>query len=342
VTVVMAVFNEERYLPRKLYNMLNNYDYPQDQMEFVIVSDGSTDKTNGILQSQTDPRLKIIYRPERAGKAEALNCAFKVASGEVVVFTDARQTLEVSAVRNLVRSFYDPLVGCVSGALHFDPDQDVASTMHGERIKMGVENCIRKWEGETGSTIGALGAFYATRRIAIKPIPPGTILDDCYIPLETVYQGFRCVFDEAARAWDNIQPTPAQEFARKVRTITGIYQLLRLSPWLISFRNPVLFELISHKLLRLVMPFAHFGAFLSAGLVGGRFYQFAFLAQLALLVLSGLPFVISSRSIPMKLANIALSVLILNAAAAVALVTFVTGKRISWAGSEQPKASGVM
>ncbi len=248
------------------------------------------------------------------------------------MFTDVRQRLESQAIRNIVSNFADPAIGCVSGALHFVPIDDASGPIHGDQVKMHLENKVRKWEGMTGSTIWALGAFYAVRKDALTRLPKGTILDDCYIPLETIRQGFRSIFDETACAWDDLQPTSSQEFARNVRTITGIYQLIRLSPWLIRPTSPVFWAFFSHKVLRLVMPFAHLVALLSAALITQRFYEIAFTAQVFFFLLAAVAKFVPPSSIFVKPVNIALSVWLLNTAAAVALYKFLTGKTIEWAG----------
>src|SRR4029077_9607339 len=129
----------------------------------------------------------------------------------IVVFTDARQIIAPDALKELVANFADPSVGCVSGELVI-ADQLAAVSSQGVGLYWRMEKKIRYWESLSGSTVGATGAFYAVRRSLISPLPEGTILDDVYIPLQVVQQGFRVVFEPRAIATDDLTPGPRQEF----------------------------------------------------------------------------------------------------------------------------------
>ncbi|MGA8344411.1 MAG: glycosyltransferase, partial [Candidatus Sulfotelmatobacter sp.] len=193
VSIVMVVRNEERTLPRKLSN-LAALDYPPERLEFVVVSDGSSDRTTEILsEAAKDGRFHILVSPEPKGKACRLNEALALAKGEIAVFMDARQKIEPDAVRLLLENFADPTVGCVSGELMLG---DAAS---GEAEKrMGIywrmEKKIRALESASDSVVGATGALYAARRSLLVPIPVETILDDVLFPLHVSRQGARVVF----------------------------------------------------------------------------------------------------------------------------------------------------
>lgn len=330
VSVIIAVHNGEKYIGRKLNNILTKWAYPPEKIEVLVVSDGSTDGTDAILRSQTDPRVQALFSSERQGKAAALNRAVPLAKGEIVVFTDVRQLVEPDGVRHIVSRFADPTVGCVSGQLMLG-ELTLTSHADGDAFKWAVENKTREWEGATNSVVGALGAFYAVRRELIVPIPPGTILDDCYVPLNVVRAGSRTVFEGEARAWDDIKPTFQQEFRRKVRTITGNYQLVRLMPWLLTWKNPVLFEFISHKLLRLIVPFAQGAIFVLSALIPGHFYHAIFIAQLVVFALALIGVFLREGGIVSRGAAIALTLVVLNVAAVVALLNFVRRKENVWA-----------
>lgn len=330
VTVLLAVHNEERVLEEKLHNMFNRYEYPQELLQFVIVSDGSNDGTNPILRSVTDPRARVLIRDQREGKAAAITAGMQVATGELVMFTDARQVVDPGALRILASNFADPIIGCVSGSLHFRQGE---GPLHGEVMKMDMENRIRELEGITGSTVGVLGALYAARRELLKPVPRGTILDDCYTPLSIVHQGYRCVLDNDAKAWDRIALTPKQEFNRKVRTITGLYQLMRLLPWLVNPFNSMFWRFFSHKICRLLLPFAHAALLVSAALCAGGFYHAIFILQIVLLCLALIAPLVPKGNFISRVADVPLTIAILNLAATIALVKFVTGRKIVWAGA---------
>lgn len=330
VSVVIAVHDEEQHLPSKLCN-LSALDYPGDRLETIVISDGSLDATNDILASWQDCNRgrQAVLLPDHGGKANALNHGIARAHGEIVVFTDARQTIGRSALKNLLASFADPSVGCVSGELVIGENPRSACAL-GVGMYWRLEKKIRYWEALVGSTVGATGAFYAVRRCLLSPVPRETILDDVYIPLQVVRQGKRVVFEPTAVATDNLVTSAKQEFRRKVRTLVGNYQLLRLTPWVVTRPNPVRFQFFCHKLLRLVAPFALVGLFVSAFGLREGIYQGAFGFQVCFYAFATLS-AFRTQGIISRLSGIALTFLVLNTAAAVAFIYFITGKKTVWA-----------
>ncbi len=327
VSIIMAVRNEASVLPRKLRNLVE-LDYPSDLYELIVVSDGSTDATNTILAAFAHPRLRVIALPQQ-GKACALNAGIEAAKGEILVFTDARQRLAADAVRRLAANFADPLVGCVSGELLLERAAG-AGPVDGVGLYWQIEKKLRQWEGAGGSAIGATGALYAVRRNLIVPLPAGTILDDVYIPMHVARQGARVVFEPKAQVWDHLSSRPEQEFRRKVRTLTGNYQLLQLAPWLLTRANPLRFEFISHKLLRLAVPFALLITLVSSLLAHGWGYQLAAVAQLAFYGMAALAMLGTSFGLLDRVAKLAMTFVMLNTAAVAALISFVFGRKQLW------------
>jgi biofilm PGA synthesis N-glycosyltransferase PgaC len=329
VSIVMVVRNEELWLERKLRN-LRELDYPQDRLQIIVVSDGSTDRTESILHDHSDdPTMNVLMNQLSRGKACGLNDAITQVAGEIVLLTDARQTIEPAAVKLMMENFADPEVGCVSGALMLgDPESGEAG--QGMGLYWRIEKTIRDLESKAGSVVGATGALYAVRRELLTSVPEGIILDDVYIPMQVVRQGKRVIFDSRARAWDSPNLGADREFARKVRTLTGNYQLVQLAPWLVSDKNPVCWEFISHKLLRLAVPFALMAILAASIVLPGPIYRIALILQLvfyglgvlALLRVTGGPFA--------RMSDAALTFVVLNAAAAVAFSNFVTGRKTVW------------
>jgi biofilm PGA synthesis N-glycosyltransferase PgaC len=329
ISIVMIVRNEATVLSGKLRNLME-LNYPENLCELVVVSDGSTDDTNQILSYHAQsPRVRVIINSPPKGKAAGLNEAIQAACGEIVVFTDARQRIEPDAVRLLLQNFADPKVGCASGELMLG-DPDSGETAKGIGLYWRIEKAIRELESASASVVGATGALYAARRNLLVALPPETILDDVYIPLHVVRQGTRVVFDERARAWDLPDLGSSREFARKVRTLTGNYQLLQFAPWLLSSENPVRFEFVSHKLLRLIVPFGLAAALISSLLIPAPIYRAAFVIQLAFYGLSTLAMVELKRGGLARVADAAFTFVILNTAALVAFANFVTGRKAAW------------
>lgn len=330
VSIVMVVRNEERWLEGKLRN-LRELDYPQERCQIVVVSDGSTDGTEAILhQSADDPRVQVLMNQLSRGKACGLNDAISLATGEMVVFTDARQTIESGAIRLLMQNFADPEVGCVSGALMLG-NAESGEAAKGMGLYWRIEKEIRELESESGSVIGATGALYAVRRELLSEVPEGTILDDVYIPMQVVRQGKRVVFDERARAWDCPDLGGGLEFARKVRTLSGNYQLVQLAPWVLSRHNPVLLRFVSHKLLRLAVPFALAVMLIASAWLRDPFYRLALILQLAFYGLGLLAILrLLKAGLIGRTADAAGTFVLLNTAAVIAFANFVTGRRTAW------------
>ena len=329
VSIVMAVRNEASALQEKLRN-LAELDYSSDLLEVIIVSDGSTDGTEAILRAHAGPRVRLLLLSSHQGKASALDRAIAAAAHEIVVFTDVRQMIAKDAIRRLVENFADPSVGCVSGELLLGAS-GTSESRQGMGLYWTVEKKVREWESASGSVVGATGALYAVRRALLVPIPAGTILDDVYIPMHVVRQGARVVLDRRAVANDSPDLGAGREFRRKVRTLTGNYQLLQLAPWLLTGSNPLRFEFISHKLSRLVMPFALGTVLVAAGLLNAGIYRAAFIAQLAFYGLALLATIRAIRGPFARIAQAALTFVVLNTAALLAFVNFVGRRKAIWA-----------
>jgi biofilm PGA synthesis N-glycosyltransferase PgaC len=327
--MVLAVYNEEKNLPQKLRN-LDALDYPKERLEVIIISDGSTDGTDAILTAWRGPNRRVVIMATHQGKSTALNHGIAEARGEIICFTDARQTIAPDGLKNLVEQFADPSVGCVSGELMMAAEP-AGKPSDGVGLYWRLEKQIRSWEGLTGSTVGATGAFYAARKDALSPLPGGTILDDVYLPLQVVRNGLRVVFEPRARASDNLKPSLRQEFRRKLRTLTGNYQLLQLAPWVLTRRNPLRLRFICHKLFRLLVPFALLGALGSALWLRRGVYELALVLQLGFYALAVLSVLRVRFGVLSRLSAISLSFLVLNTAAALALVYFILGKTPVWA-----------
>jgi cellulose synthase/poly-beta-1,6-N-acetylglucosamine synthase-like glycosyltransferase len=335
VSVVIAVHNGESTIGNRLKNLLEQH-YPAEQLEIIIVSDGSTDRTVACAQEHVSDRVSVYALDENVGKALALNHGVSVAKGEIIVFTDARQEFRVNAVQMLVANFADATVGCVSGELHFleDPSSKIEAEM-GAYWK--YEKGIRRSESASGSVIGATGCIYAIRRELYQPLPAGTILDDVLTPMNIARSGKRVLFEGQAVAYDIISKDATQEWRRKVRTLAGNWQLFSLAPWiLLPWANPLWWRYMSHKVFRLLVPFCMAILLAVSLLLAPRFFQFFTLLQLAFygVALSGflLPVTRSSR-----LVNLSYFFMVMNLAAVAGFWKWLSG---GCATAWQPAYSG--
>lgn len=254
ISVVLVAHNEGARIARKLDSIFAS-DCQTQICEVLVGSDGSTDDTALVIRAYPDERVRLVAFPERRGKAACLNELIPDCQAEIVVLTDVRQELERSAIRELCANFADVRVGVVSGELMLRHLEETSAAARGIAVYWGYEKFIRKCESRFRSVPGATGAFYAVRKNIFRPIPRETILDDVAIPMRIIARGYHCAFDSAAVAYDEPSQTHAQESIRKRRTIAGCLQLVQQTPeWLDPRANPIWWEFVSHKVLRLVSP----------------------------------------------------------------------------------------
>jgi len=260
VSVIIAVHNGAVFLPDKIRSIMN-LEYPAELLQVIVASDGSTDTTVE-LASQFDV-VSVLNLP-RGGKCAALNAAISCATGEILLLTDVRQTLEPDSLRLLVRNFADPCVGAVSGLLKIRAGPDAESRETGAYWR--YESLIRDCLSSIDSIFGASGAFYALRRSLAVPIPPDILLDDMYLPLAAFRRGYRLIFDTDAIFWD-FPTNRATEFRRKVRTLAGNFQLWAYCPWLLTPANRLLWHFLSYKVARLFLPWLLAAIFIASWLL---------------------------------------------------------------------------
>jgi cellulose synthase/poly-beta-1,6-N-acetylglucosamine synthase-like glycosyltransferase len=279
--VIIAAWREASTIGAKLADLARQR-YPAELVEVIVACDGSDDGTPAAAARAAplfDGRLRVLALANHRGKAAALNAAVALASGEILVFTDARQTLDAGALAALVESFADAEVGAVAGELRLVGDEVAGAYWR-------YEAALRRWEAAAGSCIGVSGALYALRRQLWRPLPLGTILDDLLVPMRVRLAGRRVALDARALAFDRDAPL-AHEFRRKVRTLSGNWQLLLLEPALLSpWRNPSWLGLVSHKLMRLLAPYALLVALVASARLPSPWSALLVSAQLATWVLA--------------------------------------------------------
>lgn len=329
VSVVMAVHNGASLLPKKIEHLLR-LDYPHVK-EIIVVSDGSTDDTAGLLSDYDNPILKSIILQEHLGKAVAVNAGMKAASGDVILFVDIRPEIQPGTLQKMLDYFADPKVGCVAGDLILlqDGHDSVSAAVGG--LYWRYEQWIRKCEAAYDSPVGVYGGCYAIRRALAVEQPAGMILDDMFQPLSIIRQGYRSVFATGAHVFDKWPKSASGEFDRKVRTLAGNFQLVQMAPWILTLQNRVLLQFVSHKLMRLVVPYLVVlvlvcSLMLSPGSVFYALFAGVQICALAL-ALAGLYFKVPVVD---RLAAPAGALLVLNVAAVVGLYKFLATPGPLW------------
>lgn len=277
VSVIVAARNEARSIGAKLDNLLN-LDYPQARLQVVVAADGCDDDTDSAARARGDGRIRVVSLP-RVGKAGALNAAVGVATGEILVFSDANSLYARDALRALVAPFADSDVGAVAGDQRYLADHAEAAVATGERLYWDLDRAIKRAESRGGNTVSATGAIYAVRRELFSQVPPG-VTDDFATSTAVIARGKRLVFAPEAIAFEPVARTGRDEFARKVRVMTRGLNAVVARHELLDPRRYGFYalQLLSHKVLRRLMALPLAALALSAAVEARRSRAFRALA----------------------------------------------------------------
>ena len=287
ISLLIPAYNEDDVIARKIENSLA-LDYPAELLEIVVASDGSKDRTAETAQRLADgQRVRVLAFPQNRGKIATLNASVPELRGEIVVFSDAPAMLFPGSVRLLIENFADPAVGAVSG-LYKVVKADEVDVGKSEDLYWKYETFLKIQESQIDSTLGGHGHLHAIRK-DLYPYPPaGTINDDYIIPVSVLAKGYRAVYEPSAVVYEEAHEMTG--FGRRIRIMAGnIQQIREIKGLLHPFRPMALFFFLSHKVSRLVVPFAMLVALIAnLFLLGSRFYFSIFCAQLAFYLLAAL------------------------------------------------------
>lgn len=254
ITLIVAAYNEADIIEEKIQNTLA-LDYPVNKINFIFVTDGSSDGTEHKVALHSAIRQMHIF--ERKGKINAMHRAMQEVKTEVTVFSDANTFLNQQALINIARHYRDKKVGAISGEKRVHVSE-ISDATAGEGFYWKYESLLKKWDSELYSVVGAAGELFSIRTDLYQPVPSDTILDDFMISLLTASNGYRIVYEPDAYAMENASLNTKEELKRKIRIAAGGMQsILRLKTLLNPLKNPVLtFQYISHRVLRwTITPF---------------------------------------------------------------------------------------
>jgi cellulose synthase/poly-beta-1,6-N-acetylglucosamine synthase-like glycosyltransferase len=283
VTMIFCVYNEQSVLAEKVKNC-KSIDYPGDLLEFYVGSDGSTDGTNTLLQSwaDRDPRVHLILNEKRAGKTTLLNRIVPMATGDILLFSDASTLFSPDAIRNHIAYYSNPAVGCVGGDLKF-VNTALSPVSSGHGTYWQYERHIRRCESALGILAYVAGANYSMRRKLWRTVAPH-FADDCNSPLNVIEQRFRVVYCPEAMALEVAAESGRGLMKRRIRMVTRDLEAILSRP---SLLNPFLYpgiswSLWSHKLMRwFVAPLLVALLVVNSFLLDRVFFQATCAAQLA-------------------------------------------------------------
>ena len=320
-SIVMCAHNEAARLAERLAELQRRVGASCRTGEIIVVSDGSTDDTAAIAH-EAGAGVRVLELSTNVGKARALTLGCAEARGDVLVMADVRQRWAAETLETLLDNFSRPEVGAVSGELMLESSP---GTLSGVGLYWRYEKWIRHNEGIVNSTVGVSGSIAAVRRTLFKPIPQGIVLDDLYWPMQVVLGGSRVIHDAGAMAFDRLPPRPQDELRRKIRTLSGNFQLLAALPaTLVPIRNPVWIQFISHKVLRLLVPWLLIALFITSAAMTGTLFRLAFWGQallysIAVTNLAGVP------GFQSRLAATFSSFVLLNVAAWIGFWVWISG-----------------
>ncbi|MGD1018504.1 MAG: glycosyltransferase family 2 protein [Verrucomicrobiia bacterium] len=259
VSVLISVYNEEKHIVTRIENLLA-LDYPHDKLEILIGSDGSTDRTNELVETFPDARVRLHAFEQRGGKPSVLNRLVPQARSELLVFSDANAMFSPDALRKLARHFANPQIDGVCGKLVFHGDN--SETDEGPYWKL--ETYLKTRESTLDSCLGANGAIYAIRKSCWPRIPDNTFVDDFVIGMRVRESGHRVIYDTEAVASEELPQSVGHEMTRRIRIGAGDFQALFLC-WrsLLPWRGFYSIAFWSHKVLRWFAPFLMIAALVS-------------------------------------------------------------------------------
>lgn len=340
VSVIIAAYNEEKDLAAKIENTLA-LDYPAEKLEIIVASDCSSDGTDEIVRSYRHRGVILHRQAVRHGKTVAQNHAVRVSSGDILVFSDATTMYESDVLRQIVRSFADPEVGCVAGQLVY-VDRSASAVGKGCRSYWGYEKFIKTCESRLGSLIGVSGCLYAVRRSCHARLQ-GDMIDDFVIATEIHLQNLRIVYEPAAIAIEDTNHRGRDEFRMRVRIIEQTMSVLARYRRILDPRRHGLFawQMISHKVLRYAAPVALFTTLLSTFWLRGvsEIFFFLFLGQAAFYLAGLAGWYCERRGIKSKLLAIPYYFALVNVATLAAFLKFIRGEsHVVWEPVRETRA----
>ena len=334
VTLIIAAYNEESIIREKIENTLL-LSYPLNKLNYIVVTDGSTDNSAVIVAEY--PQIILMHREGRTGKINAVHRAMQQVNTEIVIFTDANTFLNQDALINISRHYKNQLVGAVAGEKRVRIDQKSDATA-GEGIYWKYESKLKKWDSDLNSVVGAAGELFSIRTSLYEPVEKDTLLDDFIISMRIAAKGFKIVYEPEAFAMETSSENIKEELKRKVRIAAGgIQSILRLKELLNVFRYPILsFQYISHRVLRwTVIPFLIIFVFALNILIIIRgssvLYLIFFSGQIIFYMAAALGWLLEKRQLRNKFLFIPYYFVLMNYAVLAGIKRFYTGaQQVTW------------
>jgi biofilm PGA synthesis N-glycosyltransferase PgaC len=344
VAIIVAAYNEEDFIRQKIGNTLQ-LDYPQELLELIFVTDGSTDKTPDIISEY--PGIHLLHQPGRKGKIAAVHRALEYVKSQIIVFCDANTLLNTACIREIVKHYDDPKVGGVAGEKRIMQRGKDAAAAAGEGLYWKYESLLKKLDSSLYTTVGAAGELFSVRTQLLEKVPEGTIIEDFVQSLQLCIKGYVVRYEPNAYAAEAASASLKDEMKRKVRICAGAFQaMILLKPLFNIFKYPLVsFQFISHRILRWTLcPVALIILFITNALIviwdGTGFYALALGLQVVFYILAITGWIYANKDIRVKSLYIPFYFLFMNFSVFIGFRRFILNKQtVIWEKAERQKVA---
>jgi len=333
VALIVPCFNEAGYIEEKIENSLA-LDYPGDKIEYIFISDGSSDETPAIVK-RYEGKAAAMHEDARRGKAAAMNRAVGATTAEILIFCDANTELNAEAVKKIARHYKSPKIGGVAGVKIIKQNKAESASGAGEGIYWKYESTLKKWDSRFYTVVGAAGELMSYRRALYEELPQDTILDDFMQSMRVCEKGYRVVYEPEARAAEWASANVEEELKRKIRIAAGgwqsVFRLKRAGNPFFDFK--LWFQYVSHRVMRwsigpvsffLLVPLVSFLYF--SGTPG---FSFFFWAMVGVYIAIAIGRLLNDRKTEIKIFWVPYYFFVMNYAVVMGLFRFLKGNQSS-------------
>lgn len=331
VTLMVAAYNEADVMDAKIANTLE-LDYPEERLQLIFVTDGSTDDTPAIVG--THAGIMLLHQPERRGKMAAIKRAMDYVTGTITVFTDGNTFLNPEAIKQLVKHYQNPKVGAVAGEKRIRVDRTADASAAGEGFYWKYESKLKQLDYALYSNVGAAGELFSIRTALYPTVETDTIIDDHMIAMRIAEKGFIIGYEPRAYATETASENTKEELKRKIRIAAGgIQSIFRLPKAANPFYYPLLtFQYISHRVLRwTIVPFLLPLIFILNGFLAakglGAVYAVLFVMQVLFYGLALIGWLLEGRQVRVKLFFVPYYFCLMNYAVVAGIFRYLKGNQ---------------
>jgi len=337
LSVIISAFNEENSIINRIKNILGS-NYPQDKLEIIIGSDGSTDRTveviKDFLKKNKITNIKVLDFKVNRGRAAVHNDCVKHATGEILVFTDAETVFDKNFLREIIKPYIQRKdVGVTVGNLHYLISNKKGQTEISEGLFFKLEKAIRKAESDACLLFTGTGACMSVKKDLWVDLAPTDDVDFA-TPLYAILQGYKVIYVPEAKAYDRPPSNFKREFKLRIRqTAKNLLGTLRIWGWKNIFKHPLYtWAIFSHKILRWLSPFFLITLFVSNIFLLNEswFYKITFALQVLFYLCGLIGFKI--KKFPCSVIS---SFLVANAGIFLGVLKAIAGKAPSFYGREK-------